>query len=86
MYKLTTRSKKAEKQFYHILSTQKGISEKLELIKKDPRRELRAHKLKGKPAGKWSCSFGWDIRMVYEIDEENKEIVIVAVGSHKIYK
>jgi len=26
-----------------------------------------------------------DIRMVYEIDDEKKEIIIVAVGSHKVY-
>ena len=51
----------------------------------NPRNELDAHKLKGKLQGKWSCSLGYDIRMVYEIDDENKEIVIVAVGSHKIY-
>ena len=86
MYKLTTRSKRAEKQFYDILDSRKGIPEKLEKLKNDPRRELDAHKLKGKLEGKWSCSLGWDIRMMYEIDDENKEIVIVAVGSHKIYR
>ena len=83
MYKLTTRSKKAEKQFYSYLD--KSISEKLEKLMQNPRKELDAHKLKGKLEGKWSCSLGYDIRMVYEIDDENKEIVVIAVGSHKIY-
>ena len=85
MYKLTTRSKRAEKQFYDVLNSREGIAEKLEKLKLNPRQELDAHKLRGKLEGKWSCSLGWDIRMVYEIDDENKEIVVVAVGSHKIY-
>ena len=86
MYKLTTRSRKAEKQFYNVLNSREGISEKLEKLKINPRRELDAHKLRGKLEGKWSCSLGYDIRMVYEIDDENKEIVVLAVGSHKIYE
>lgn len=85
MYKITTRNKKAEKQYYEILNSREGISEKLENLKENPRRELGAHKLKGKLEGKWSCSLGGNIRMVYEIDDKNKEIVVVAVGSHKIY-
>ena len=85
MYRLTTRSRRAEKQFYDVLNSREGIPEKLEKLKIDPRRELDAHKLRGKLDGKWSCSLGGDIRMVYEIDDKNKEIVVVAVGSHKIY-
>ena len=86
MYKLTTRSRRAEKQFYDVLNSREGIPEKLEKLKRDPRRELDAHKLRGKLKSKWSCSLGADIRMVYEIDDENKEIIVVAVGSHKIYR
>ena len=85
MYKITTRSKKAEKQFYDILNSREDVSEKLEKLKINPRRELDAHKLKGKLKGKWSCSLGKDIRMIYEIDNKNMEIIVVAVGSHKIY-
>jgi|TARA_Y100000031_G_scaffold32219_1_gene35928 addiction module RelE/StbE family toxin len=83
MYKITTRSKKAEKQFYSYLDEE--ISSKLQRLTQNPRRELDAHKLKGKLQGKWGCSLGYDIRMVYEIDDDKKEIVVVAVGSHKIY-
>ena len=86
MYKLTTRSKKAEKQFYEVINSRKSIPEKLKILKEDPRKYLDAHKLKGKLEGKWSCSLGYDIRMVYEIDDENNEIVVVTVGSHKIYE
>lgn len=85
MYTFTTRSRRAEKQFYEVIHLRVGISEKLELLKQDPRWNLNAHKLRGKLEGKWSCYLGWDIRIVYEIDDENKEIVIVAAGSHKIY-
>ena len=66
MYKLTTRSKKAEKQFYSCLNSRQDIPEKLEKLMQNPRKELDAHKLKGKLAGKWSCSLGSDIRMVCE--------------------
>ena len=83
MHKLTTRSKKAEKQFYEVLSSREAIRTKLEMLRNDPRGQFNAHKLKGKLEGKWSCYLGYDIRMVYEIDDENKEIVIVAAGSHK---
>ena len=83
MYKLTTRSKKAEKQFYEVLNSRHGIPEKLEKLRNDPRRELDAHKLRGKLEGKWSCSLGYDLRLVYEIDDKNQEIVVVAAGSHK---
>lgn len=85
MYKLTTRGRKAEKQFYQILNSREDIPEKLERLKSDPRKELDAHKLKGKLDGKWSCYLGGNIRLVYEIDDENKEIVVVAAGSHKVY-
>ena len=66
MYKLTTRSKKAEKQFYAILNSREGIPAKMEKLKENPHKELDAHKLKGKLENKWSCSLGGDIRMVCE--------------------
>jgi len=85
VYKITTRSKKAEKQFYYYLKLRHDMPSKIEKLKEAPRKELDAHKLKGQLEGKWSCSLGYDIRMVYEIDDENKEIIILAVGSHKLY-
>ena len=85
MYKFTTRSRKAEKQFYEALKSRSDVSEKLERLKLDPRHALDAHKLKGKLDGKWACSLGYDLRLVYEIDDVGKEIIVVAAGSHKIY-
>ena len=83
MYKFTTRSKKAEKQFYEALNSRQSIKTKIEILRDDPRGQFNAHKLKGKLEGKWACYLGYDIRLVYEIDDENKEIVIVSAGSHK---
>ncbi|MBT3691061.1 type II toxin-antitoxin system mRNA interferase toxin, RelE/StbE family [archaeon] len=83
MYKITTRTKRAEKQFHQFINEK--IAERLELLKQNPRGKLGAHKLKGKLKDKWSCWFGADVRMIYEIDDKNKEIIIIAVGSHKLY-
>ena len=83
MYKFTTRSKRAEKQFYQVLSLREAIKNKLEMLRNDPRGQFNAHKLKGKLEGKWACYLGYDVRLVYEIDDENKEIVVVSAGSHK---
>jgi addiction module RelE/StbE family toxin len=68
-----------------VLNAEKDVTAKLQKLMEDPRKKLDAHKLKGKLAGKWSCSLGYDLRMVYEIDDERKEIVVAAVGSHKVY-
>ena len=84
MYRITTRGKKAEKQFYQFLD--ESISKKLEILKQNPRKRLGAHKLKGKLKDKWSCWFRKDLRMIYEIDDKNKEIIVMAVGSHKVYQ
>lgn len=83
MYALTTHSKKAEKQFYDALNSRKDMAIKLQKLMAEPRKELDAHKLKGKLEGKWICSLAYDLRMVYEIDDDKKEIIVVAVGSHK---
>ena len=85
MYEIVTKSRKAEKQYYEILNSREGVPEKLEKLREDPRSELDAHKLKGKLIGLWSCSLGGNIRMIYRIDDNTKEIVVYTVGSHKIY-
>jgi mRNA-degrading endonuclease YafQ of YafQ-DinJ toxin-antitoxin module len=44
-----------------------------------------AHRLHGRFSGKWACWFASNIRAIYSIDEKNRQVVIEAVGSHKIY-
>jgi mRNA-degrading endonuclease YafQ of YafQ-DinJ toxin-antitoxin module len=48
----------------------------------DPR--LRTHKLKGGLAGSWSCSAGYDLRIVFEFvqHEGNEAILLERVGTH----
>jgi len=87
VYEILTKSKKAEKQYYLALQSNSLMSEKLEKLKENPRTCLDAHKLKGKLAGLWSCSLGYDLRMVYKINDETKEIIVFSVGTHKeVYK
>jgi addiction module RelE/StbE family toxin len=83
MYELTTRTKKVEKLFHQYIDEK--IEKKLELLKLNPRRRLGAHSLKGHLKGKWACWIGSNIRMVYEIDEINKQIIVESIGTHKVY-
>lgn len=82
-YEITTKSKKAEKQYYEALQSNSTMSEKLEKLKENPRGYLDAHKLQGKLAGLWSCWLGSNLRMVYKINDETKEIIVFSVGTHK---
>ncbi len=57
----------------------------LELLAVDPfSPQLRTHKLKGKLAGCWACSGGYDLRIVFEMDaqDEVRNIVLLSVGTH----
>ena len=55
---------------------------KLEEDAFDPR--LKTHKLKGEFAGFWSCSAGYDLRVVFEIvDVAGRESIhVLDVGTH----
>ncbi len=62
-----------------------AIRSTLEILQEnpfDPR--LGSHKLKGHLAGLWSCSAGYDLRIVFEISKHNDEeiILLVSVGTH----
>ena len=85
MYEFFTASKKAEKRLLFYSSQRQDIKEKLEKLKESPREAAGAHPLRGRLAGKWSCWLGSNIRMYYSIDDDNKRIIIEAVGTHKIY-
>ena len=84
-YKISTANSRVEKNLRNYLLIRKDIANKLDRLRIDPRRELGAHPLHGWLSGKWACWLGSNIRMVYRIDEENKLIVIEAIGTHKIY-
>jgi len=48
----------------------------------DPR--LKTHKLKGKLAGSWACSAGYDLRIVFQFVRHRgaEAILLEAVGTH----
>ncbi len=85
MYRIFTANSKVEKRLNKYLQSRNDIRNKLERLKINPREELDAHPLHGRLKGKWSCWLGYNLRMIYNIDEINRRIIIEAIGSHKIY-
>ncbi len=85
MYEIFTANKKTEKRLLDIIRLRSDVSGKLDRLKSAPRRELDAHPLHGRLAGKWSCWLGSNLRIIYSIDDLNKKIIIEAVGQHNIY-
>ena len=45
---------------------------------------LKTHKLKGDLQGSWACSFGHDLRIVFEFvtHEDNEAILLQSLGTH----
>ena len=84
IYEIKTRNKNVNKKLKEYNLSRDGIEEKLERLKINPRTEIGAHPLHGKLKGKWACWLASNIRIIYEIDDKNKIIVIEAVGMHKI--
>lgn len=85
MYEFYTASSRAEKELRKALGTRSDAKDKLDKLKRDPRKASGAHPLHGRLKGKWSCWLGSDLRMIYSINDEGKLIIVEAVGTHKIY-
>lgn len=85
MYEIYVANGKTERRLQEYLQSRADIRGKLDCLKLDPRRELDAHPLHGRLAGKWSCWLGSNIRLIYSIDDANKQIIVEAVGSHQVY-
>lgn len=85
MYRIFTENSKTEKRIKEYISSRGDIKDKLDRLKENPYRANGAHKLHGKLEGKWACWLGSNIRIIYIVDELNKEITIKAIGTHKIY-
>ncbi len=82
-YILSTINRKTEKKLSEYVRIRGDIKDKLDRLKEDPRRTNGAHPLHGKLQGKWSCWLGSNIRSIYIIDDNKKEVIIQAVGTHK---
>jgi len=85
MYVFRVYKRKTEKKLYFIKKFAR-IRTRLHLLRINPRRNSGAHKLKGKHTGKWSCVLGSDLRMMYIINDEERIIEVLLIGSHNIYK
>ena len=63
------------------------IEETLRLLQEDPfAPRLATHKLKGKLAGSWACSVGYDLRIVFDFvkssEQQEDDIFLLEVGTH----
>ncbi len=85
MYKIFTANSKTEKRLQKYLSIRNDIKYKLKGLQINPRKANGAHPLHGRLEGKWACWFGSNIRVIYNINDQNKIMIIEAVGTHKIY-
>ncbi|HLC72019.1 MAG TPA: type II toxin-antitoxin system mRNA interferase toxin, RelE/StbE family [Candidatus Nanoarchaeia archaeon] len=85
MYTFVVANIKTEKKLREYLSLRNDVKEKIDRLRIEPRKANGAHPLHGALAGKWACWLGSNIRMIYLIDDEREEIIVMAVGSHKIY-
>ncbi|MBU4320560.1 MAG: type II toxin-antitoxin system mRNA interferase toxin, RelE/StbE family [Thermodesulfovibrionales bacterium] len=66
---------------------QKDIEDTLKLLIHNPfAPQLQTHKLKGKLAGSWACSAGYDLRIIFDFvkSEKQKEddIFLIEIGTH----
>ncbi|BAT51658.1 hypothetical protein NOS3756_05850 [Nostoc sp. NIES-3756] len=64
-----------------------SIEEVLQLLTEDPfNSSLRTHKLKGDLERVWSCSIGYDNRILFEFivnsDSGQEDIFLLTIGSH----
>jgi mRNA-degrading endonuclease YafQ of YafQ-DinJ toxin-antitoxin module len=58
---------------------------RLELLAADAfNPQLKTHKLKGKLAGSWACSAGYDLRVVFQFVKHNGQeaILLESMGTH----
>ena len=63
------------------------IEETLRLLQEDPfAPQLATHKLKGRLAGSWACSVGYDLRIVFDFvksaRQQEDDILLLEIGTH----
>jgi len=85
MYKVRAGNKKIQKKLEEYIRIRNDIKDKLVRLGINPRKETGAHPLHGDLTGKWACWLGSNIRMIYIIDNKDKEVKILGIGTHNIY-
>ncbi|MFH1741043.1 MAG: type II toxin-antitoxin system mRNA interferase toxin, RelE/StbE family [bacterium] len=63
------------------------IEETLRLLQEEPfATQLATHKLKGKLAGSWACSAGYDLRILFDFvkseGQQEDDILLLEIGTH----
>jgi mRNA interferase YafQ len=63
------------------------IEATLRLLQADPfAPQLATHKLKGRLAGTWACSAGYDLRILFEFvrnpQREEEDLFLIEIGTH----
>ena len=59
------------------------VAATLEQLEADPHHPtLKLHRLRGKLSGLWSVRVTYRIRLLLELDEDHKGIILVDIGSH----
>jgi len=66
---------------------QHELEQTLNLLQRDTfASSLETHKLKGKLAGLWACSVGYDLRVVFEFvrieGRDEDDILLLEIGTH----
>lgn len=64
------------------------IEATLRLLQADPfAAQLATHKLKGRLAGIWACSAGYDLRILFEFvpsqEREEEDLFLIEIGTHE---
>ena len=60
------------------------IQEVLEKLSQDPNQpSLETHKLKGKMSGYLACSAGYDLRIIFDLeDKPNNRVLLLDIGTY----
>ncbi|WP_194974616.1 type II toxin-antitoxin system YafQ family toxin [Aquiflexum lacus] len=82
----SSRFKKDYKKFIHRKKHLEAIQETILLLSENGHEAIpenkRPHKLTGNYIGCWECHAMPDLLVIWEQDEDLKEIVLIRVGSH----
>ena len=65
----------------------RDIEDTLRLLQENPfASQLATHKLKGRLAGTWACSAGYDLRILFEFvrnpEREDEDVFLIEIGTH----
>ena len=68
-------------------SLRQEIEETLRVLQENPfASQLATHKLKGKLAGSWACTVGYDLRLVFDFvkspGQQEDDILLLEIGRH----